>query len=98
MGVLFRNSAGKLASEKVIPALRTLLTDSDGAYVFLELRPGSYTLTEIQPAGYTQGINTIGTAGGTQALDRGRSPRPRPGLGSIACECAAPPEGADVCE
>src|SRR5206468_4606235 len=45
-------------------------TDADGAYVFANLRPGSYTLTESQPAGYGQGINTIGTAGGTQALDQ----------------------------
>jgi hypothetical protein len=36
-------------------------TDSDGAYVFLNLRPGSYTIDETQPAGYTQGINSVGT-------------------------------------
>src|SRR5207244_5964348 len=28
------------------------LTDADGFYAFLNLRPGSYTLTETQPAGY----------------------------------------------
>src|SRR5207247_551462 len=33
------------------------------------LSPGSYTIFETQPAGYTQGINTIGTAGGTVAGD-----------------------------
>jgi hypothetical protein len=45
-------------------------TDGDGAYVFLNLLPGSYTLTETQPAGYTQGINTVGTAGGSLAASR----------------------------
>jgi hypothetical protein len=41
------------------------LTDSDGAYVFLNLRPGDYTITETQPSGYAQGIDSAGTAGGT---------------------------------
>jgi SdrD B-like domain len=40
-------------------------TDSAGAYVFLNLRPGSYHITETQPAGYVQGIDTVGTAGGS---------------------------------
>src|SRR5262249_43476232 len=40
-------------------------TDSDGAYVFLNLRPGNYTITEAQPAGYAQGIDSVGTAGGS---------------------------------
>jgi hypothetical protein len=40
------------------------LTDGDGAYVFLNLRPGSYYLTEAPPAGYLQGIDSVGTAGG----------------------------------
>jgi hypothetical protein len=43
-------------------------TDGDGAFVFLHLRPGSYFLTEAsQPAGFTQGINSVGTAGGSLA-------------------------------
>jgi uncharacterized delta-60 repeat protein len=41
------------------------LTNSDGAYVFLNLRPGNYTITETQPSGYLQGIDSVGTAGGT---------------------------------
>jgi ELWxxDGT repeat protein len=41
------------------------LTDSDGAYVFLNLRPGSYSITESQPAGYAQGLDSAGTAGGS---------------------------------
>jgi uncharacterized delta-60 repeat protein len=42
-------------------------TDADGAYLFLNLRPGTYQITETQPAGYLQGINAVGTAGGTVA-------------------------------
>jgi ELWxxDGT repeat protein/VCBS repeat-containing protein len=46
-------------------------TNSAGAYVFLNLRPGSYTITETQPAGYAQGIDSVGTAGGSlTATDR----------------------------
>jgi parallel beta-helix repeat protein len=41
------------------------LTDSDGAYVFLNLLPGNYHVTETQPAGYLQGIDSVGTAGGS---------------------------------
>jgi uncharacterized delta-60 repeat protein len=42
-------------------------TDGDGAYVFLLLLPGNYQITETQPAGYLQGIDAVGTAGGTLA-------------------------------
>src|SRR5262249_29614663 len=46
-------------------------TDGDGTYVFLNLRPGTHTITEThQPAGYTQGINTVGTGGGTVSGDQ----------------------------
>ena len=45
-------------------------SDGDGAYVFLNLRPGHYTIAETQPAGYTQGINTVGTGGGTVSFDQ----------------------------
>jgi hypothetical protein len=43
------------------------LTDGDGAYVFSNLRPGNYYLAETQPAGYLQGIDSVGTAGGSLA-------------------------------
>jgi hypothetical protein len=39
-------------------------TDSNGAYVFLNLLPGNYTLTETPPSGYLPGIDSVGTAGG----------------------------------
>jgi streptogramin lyase len=41
------------------------LTDGDGAYIFGNLFPGNYTLTETPPAGYGQGIDSVGTAGGS---------------------------------
>jgi hypothetical protein len=45
---------------------RSLQTDTDGAYLFLNLRPGSHYLTRTsQPAGYTPGIDSVGTAGGS---------------------------------
>jgi hypothetical protein len=40
-------------------------TSGGGAYSFLNLLPGSYYLTETQPAGYVQGIDSVGTAGGS---------------------------------
>jgi hypothetical protein len=43
----------------------TQTTDADGAYVFLNLRPGNYYLTESPPSGYRQGIDSVGTAGGS---------------------------------
>ncbi len=43
---------------------RSRLTDGDGAYLFLNLRPGNYYITETQPAGYLQGVDSVGTAGG----------------------------------
>jgi hypothetical protein len=49
------------------PVNLTQTTDADGAYVFLNLRPGTYKITEAQPAGYVQGIDTVGTAGGSLA-------------------------------
>jgi titin len=45
-------------------------TSGGGAYSFLNLLPGNYTITETQPAGYGQGINPIGTAGGSVSADQ----------------------------
>jgi hypothetical protein len=42
-------------------------TEAGGAYMFLNLRPGSYAIIETQPAGYLQGIDSVGTAGGSLA-------------------------------
>ncbi len=48
----------------------TATTDADGACQFDGLRKGSYTITESQPAGYVQGVNAVGTAGGSVSGDR----------------------------
>src|SRR5262249_31951171 len=40
-------------------------TDSPGAYALPNLRPGNSPLPEPQPAGYPQGIDSVGTAGGS---------------------------------
>jgi hypothetical protein len=46
-------------------------TDGNGFYAFYDLRPGAYYLAEAQPAGYLQGVNSVGTAGGSLvALDQ----------------------------
>lgn len=48
----------------------TTQTDEDGDYVFTDLRPGTYTVTETQPAGYLDGLDQVGTEGGTLANDQ----------------------------
>jgi uncharacterized repeat protein (TIGR01451 family) len=48
----------------------TTVTDDDGAYAFKNLRPGTYTITETQPADYMDGIDTIGSQGGTVGNDQ----------------------------
>lgn len=42
----------------------TTVTNSQGAYSFLNLRPGTYTVREGQPAGYFQGGQVAGSHGG----------------------------------
>jgi hypothetical protein len=44
---------------------RSQQTDGDGLYSFANLRPGNYYLGETQPSGYLQGIDSVGTAGGS---------------------------------
>jgi hypothetical protein len=72
------------------PVSQSQRTDSDGAYVFLNLRPGSYTITEAQPAGYAQGIDSVGTAGGNLSTTR-----PELQLRRAARRQRAGAEGAD---
>ena len=42
----------------------TTVTNSQGAYSFLNLRPGTYTVRESQPGGYFQGGQKAGSQGG----------------------------------
>ncbi len=44
-------------------------TDSTGSYKFSNLLPGTYAITEVQPVGYNDGLDKIGTPGGTQGND-----------------------------
>ena len=48
----------------------SVITASDGAYSFDELRPGTYQVTETQPTALLDGEDSIGTLGGTAANDR----------------------------
>jgi len=47
----------------------TLLTKADGSYKFDNLLPGMYQIGETQPSRYSDGRETVGTAGGTAAVD-----------------------------
>lgn len=49
---------------------RTTTTDLDGLYLFERLMPGTYQITETQPAGYIDGIDTIGSQGGSTSNDQ----------------------------
>ena len=48
----------------------TAVTDTQGAYSFVNLRPGTYTIADDTPAGYTNGKNVLGTLGGTLGASR----------------------------
>ena len=48
----------------------TTTTNSAGAYSFTTLAPGTYSLTETPPTGYLDGINTVGSQGGTVGDDQ----------------------------
>jgi hypothetical protein len=45
-------------------------TGADGSYHFVGLRPGVYNITETQPASYLEGMNSLGSAGGTVGNDQ----------------------------
>ncbi|MGQ9829265.1 MAG: SdrD B-like domain-containing protein, partial [Roseiflexus sp.] len=48
----------------------TTTTTITGFYAFDNLRPGTYTVSETQPVAYNDGIDRVGTAGGTPADDQ----------------------------
>jgi hypothetical protein len=48
----------------------TVLTGSDGSYLFDNLRPGTYTITETHPNPFADGKDTRGSAGGTVKNDQ----------------------------
>ncbi|MEA5621339.1 bluetail domain-containing putative surface protein, partial [Cronbergia sp. UHCC 0137] len=48
---------------------RTTTTATDGTYQFTNLFSGNYTLTETQLTGFNDGMDTVGTLGGTLGND-----------------------------
>ncbi len=48
---------------------KTAVTDANGQYQFLNLRPGTYNVAESQPSAYLDGKDTAGTLGGTATND-----------------------------
>jgi hypothetical protein len=51
------------------PVNKTTTTAADGSYSFTNLRPGTYAIAETQPAGFQEGATTVGSQGGTGAVD-----------------------------
>jgi len=47
----------------------TATSQPDGSYTFGNLRPGTYAVTETQPAGLLDGKDTVGTLGGSTAVN-----------------------------
>lgn len=55
------------------PVGRTVSTDADGMYMFIDLRPSDangYTITETQPEGFVDGKDTVGTVNGVETGDK----------------------------
>jgi hypothetical protein len=48
---------------------QSTVTDSNGYYQFASLPAGTYTIHKIPPAGYIDGLESLGTAGGTIGTD-----------------------------
>jgi uncharacterized repeat protein (TIGR01451 family) len=48
---------------------KTTATDGSGNFKFSDLLSGTYTLTETQPAAYLDGLDSVGSAGGTLGND-----------------------------
>ncbi|MCE9531406.1 MAG: hypothetical protein K8T89_09845 [Planctomycetes bacterium] len=51
------------------PASATVITDINGNFRFLGLRPGTYQLFETQPASFTDGLERVGSVGGLAGND-----------------------------
>jgi protocatechuate 3,4-dioxygenase beta subunit len=48
---------------------RSTFTGPDGSYEFANLLPGTYQVLETQPAGFLDGLDAVGTQGGTTGND-----------------------------
>lgn len=47
------------------PVTLTTTTAADGSWSFTNLPPGDYTVTEVQPGGWVDGMDAVGTVGGS---------------------------------
>ena len=65
-GVVVRLTGRDLAGVNVNVVV---VTDANGNYVFNKMRPGTYQLTETQPVAFVDGLDRVGTAGGTAGND-----------------------------
>lgn len=54
-----------LPSSGPAPAAIEVVTSADGAWTAGGLMPGNYRIEEVQPAGYLDGLDAVGSAGGT---------------------------------
>lgn len=48
---------------------RTTKTGADGSYSFTQLLPGTYTITQSQPTFSVDGLDTVGSQGGTSTVN-----------------------------
>ena len=55
--------------DRGIAVVLNTTTDASGAYVFPNLRPATYTVTETQPATFQDGRETVGSLGGSAAIN-----------------------------
>jgi len=46
--------------------IATAVTDANGEYRFTNLAPGTYGVEEVQPDGFYDGLDTVGSAGGSR--------------------------------
>ncbi len=54
-----------LPSSGPAPAAIEVVTSADGTWTAGGLMPGNYRIEEVQPAGYLDGLDAVGSAGGT---------------------------------
>lgn len=51
------------------PVTLTTTTDANGDYRFTDLRAGTYIISETQPVGFSDGAETVGSLGGSTAVN-----------------------------